>query len=207
MKYYIKLVLMMNIPSSIYYSLRFKMLFFVARGSRVVVKKGASVIRGENLLSSVYIGFNETRSSGALLYIDKRGTLYLGKSVTLRADCKVIVMEGAVVKIGDRTFINDGARIQAAQLVTIGNDCAVGWGSILTDSDMHGLNGGAVSTEPVFLGDKVWLAMRVSILKGSKLNDLVVVGAGSMIHRQELTSGWLYAGSPVEKRKEINDWG
>ena len=52
------------------------------------------------------------------------------------------------------------------------------------------------------IGSDVWIGARVTVLMGAKINNRVVVGAGSLVNK-DLESGYIYAGIPAKKIKKI----
>lgn len=55
---------------------------------------------------------------------------------------------------------------------------------------------------PITIGNDCWFGGNVTILPGVTIHDNVVVGAGSVV-THDLESGWVYAGNPAKKIKEI----
>lgn len=94
----------------------------------------------------------------------------------------------ASVSIGENTWINNNfAVISESGLIEIGKDCLIGHDVFIVDSDFHQVNpdfrrGGEKSaSEPVLIGDNVFIGSRVTILKGSCIGDGSVVAANSVI--------------------------
>ena len=50
----------------------------------------------------------------------------------------------------------------------------------------------------------MWIGARVTILSDVKINDRVVIGAGSLVNKN-LESGYLYVGTPVLPKKKLSD--
>ena len=59
-----------------------------------------------------------------------------------------------------------------------------------------------VETKEIMIGSDVWIGARVTVLMGAKINNRVVVGAGSLVNK-DLESGYIYAGIPAKKIKKI----
>lgn len=91
----------------------------------------------------------------------------------------------ALVIIGAGTSLN-GTAINALERVAVGHECTLGPCSI-SDSDYHPvdplsrIHGEGGRSLPVTIGDRVWLATGVIVLKGVTVGDEAVVGAGAVI--------------------------
>jgi acetyltransferase-like isoleucine patch superfamily enzyme len=114
------------------------------------------------------------------------------------------------IRIGSGTYINRYTMLDAAQLLEIGNNCAIGPGCYLTDHD-HGNDPGLpplsqpLISAPTRLGNEVWLGAHVSVLKGVSIGDRAVIGAGSVVTK-DIPAGAVAVGVPArvvrERQKE-----
>jgi lipopolysaccharide O-acetyltransferase len=57
-----------------------------------------------------------------------------------------------------------------------------------------------LSTEPIIIGNNVWIGESVIILSGVKIGDGSIIGAGSVVTK-DLDSQTIYAGNPAKKIK------
>lgn len=112
--------------------------------------------------------------------------------------------EGAVIEIGESSFINYGTSISAHRLVRIGADCNLGTYVIIMDSDYHDLadHSRPGPCAPVVIGDRVWLGARTTVLKGVTIGDDTVVGAGSVVVR-DLPPRCLAVGVPARVVRKL----
>jgi maltose O-acetyltransferase len=107
----------------------------------------------------------------------------------------------ATIRIGRNARLN-GADIQAAELVEIGEDCIVGQAHLL-DTDMHSLAAdrrinphAPVRTAPVVLEPNVWVARGAAILPGVRVGEGSVVAYGAIV-TSDVPAGVLVAGNPA----------
>lgn len=118
------------------------------------------------------------------------------------------------VKIGNAFKLN-GANIflgvDANTSVEIGEDCMFSSGINIMCTDSHTIYD--LSTHEILnkdksikIGNHVWLAEDVTILKGTTIGDNIIIGKNSLVTRDCLDSNSVYAGSPVEKRKQNVNW-
>ena len=128
----------------------------------------------------------------------------------------VFVDYGENTYFGNNVYFNFNLVILDVCPVHIGNNCFFGPNiSILTA--LHSLvaserelyfdeeKGYVTNREygaPITIGNDCWFGGNVTILPGVTIHDNVVVGAGSVV-THDLESGWVYAGNPAKKIKEI----
>jgi len=125
------------------------------------------------------------RVEGRLL-VNNGGVLRLGERVRVRAThlpVELGTMPGGTLEIGDRTYINSGCSICAEKSVRIGARCAIGNMTLIMDSDFHatGDHTAPAVPKPVVIEDDVWLAARVTVLKGVTIGRGAVVAAGAVV--------------------------
>lgn len=118
--------------------------------------------------------------------IENGGEIRLGSRVRIRGThlpVELAAMPGGLLEIGERTYINSGASVCAQKLVRIGARCAIGNMTLIMDSDFHDTSDHTAPAvpRPVVIGDDVWLAARVTILKGVTIGHGAVVAAGAVV--------------------------
>ena len=89
--------------------------------------------------------------------------------------------------------------------VTIGRNTWIGPGSRVYDADQHDLDADTPERrEAVRIGDHVWIASDVTVMKGVEIGNECVVGARSLV-LQSLPPNSLALGSPAEPRGRVGD--
>ena len=95
--------------------------------------------------------------------------------------------------------------------VIIGNNCMFGSFIIIRTTDGHTiidkdskqiLNSG----KDIVIGNNVWLARNIVVLKGVKIPDNCVVGTCSVVTKPLTEENAIYAGSPAKKIKSNIEW-
>ncbi len=107
--------------------------------------------------------------------------------------------EGGSIEIGNGVFINHGASISAHNLVTIGDGCQIGPYACIMDNDYHQVEDRTKpgESQPIILERNVWLGVRVVVLKGVRIGENSVIGAGSVVTR-DVPPNTLAAGMPAK---------
>jgi acetyltransferase-like isoleucine patch superfamily enzyme len=111
---------------------------------------------------------------------------------------------GGLLEIEDGTFVNYGADISAVDHVRVGRRCNIGQYAIIIDSDYHDLldHGAPGRSCPVIIEDDVWIAARVTVLRGSRIGRGAVIGAHSVVSG-EIPAFCLAAGAPARVIREL----
>jgi maltose O-acetyltransferase len=113
---------------------------------------------------------------------------------------------GYQTTIGAGTFINSGAVILDVGRVTIGTDVQIGPNvQLLTPT--HPLEPelrrtGVEASEPIAIGDNVWLGGGVIVCPGVAIGRDTVVGAGAVVTR-DLPPGVLAVGNPARVIRQL----
>lgn len=116
--------------------------------------------------------------------LEKGGELTLGKPARIRSGTKLQVRKGAKLTIGDNTFINHNCYIYCHLKITIGKDVQIGPQVFIYDHDhdyLAGLKKEQYICSEVVMGDHVWVGANTIILRGTKIGNNCVIGAGSVI--------------------------
>jgi acetyltransferase-like isoleucine patch superfamily enzyme len=141
------------------------------------------------------------------VYINNSGTVHMGKRVRIIGKpwaTQFTVEKGAVLEIGDNTFINAGVGIAACQRVTIGDHVKIGPRTSILDSTYHQLdiNDGEDLCKPIIIQNNVWIGTRCTILPGVMIGKNSVVAAGSLVNR-DVPENVLVAGVPAKMIREL----
>ncbi len=114
--------------------------------------------------------------------------------------------ESGRIEIGDYALISPGTRISASDSIIIGNSVMMANGVYITDSDWHGLydrTERSPDIRPVFIEDNVWLGDHCTILKGVRIGENSVVGAGAVVSR-DVPANVVVAGNPAVVVKPLD---
>jgi len=94
----------------------------------------------------------------------------------------------AKIKIGARTSVGFNTFVYASSCISIGNDCQIAPFAYIVDSD-HGTEKGVPInqqpnlTNPILIGNDVWIGAHSVVLAGVKIGDGAVVAAGAVVNK------------------------
>lgn len=180
----------------------FQFAFLVARvpGTRLIpyrrsrLKVAGAVAGGGRLHFGIQWASDFPRESqlvvgrNARIEVSGRFRIYSGATLTLAPNAKLILGRG---------YINNHAHLVCVQSITIGDDVAIGPFVRIIDSDQHEITGAkSPSTAPVVIGNRVWIGMGVTILKGVSVGDGAIIASASTVTKS-VPAGELWGGNPA----------
>jgi maltose O-acetyltransferase len=120
--------------------------------------------------------------------VSNQGRMVIGPRVQLvstAAKLELVSLPGGVLEIGERTLVNYGGSIAAAESVRIGARCLIGTHAIIMDNDFHRIEPERrlewPDSRPIVIEDNVWLGARVIVLGGVTIGEGSCIGAGSLV--------------------------
>ena len=117
-----------------------------------------------------------------------RGTLVLGKGLNITAESAIV----------------------ATNRIEFGDNCLLSWDTLIMDTDFHKIKDRRDNllnpSEPIFIGDNVWIGCRCLILKGANIPNNCVIGANSFVGKRLEKENSLYGGQPARILKEHITW-
>ena len=150
--------------------------------------------------------------------------IYPGASVAIGNDCRINsgflrnsvggslkfgiwVNKNACLTIKDNVGISN-ATISCFDSIEIGNNCFIGGGVCIYDTDFHAVSVNARNsnekpvTKPVVIGDNVFIGAHSIILKGVIIGEGAVIGAGSVVTKP-VPENEIWAGNPARFIKKV----
>lgn len=121
--------------------------------------------------------------------------------------------DGCEIIIGDSTsFVSTHlAATESKSKILIGKDCMFAYDIDVRTGDSHSIldagTGKRINyAKDVNIGNHVWVAAHVRILKGVNVLDNCIVGTGSVVTKSYGKSNVIYAGNPAKVIKENISW-
>ena len=182
--------------------------------SSIIIEKNSSLRIGRNVIIDnciIYVNGSfsvedYTFIKGGVYTIDN-GALNVGHHSKLSAK-RFWIRFGGVVNIGDYTNINEGSEVRCDEAITIGNYNQISFNVNIWDTNTHNIYpldkrreitekywpyfGKEIErpkTKPVHIGDDCWIGENAAILKGTSLNNEVIVGYGTVLIGQSVNKG------------------
>ena len=175
-----------------------KVTFNKAKNSRLVIRKPLII---QPWLANHQTTFTLGESSTCVI----KGEFILGDDVHIRIakDGKLII-EGRNHESG--SGITARCVILVNDFVSIGADTIIAWDTFITDSDWHLIND-TLHCSPTIIGNHVWVAQGVSILRGTNIGDNSIVGSGAVVLGGDFPNSCLIAGVPARVTETaIRSW-
>ena len=116
---------------------------------------------------------------GALIRIDKPGSIQLGDYTTIRSGTELHADGGKIIFEG-RNFVNRNCSIVSHECIRIAEGVTIGPGTLIYDHD-HDTNSGGYISRPVSIGKNAWIGAGCIILKGSTIGENSTVAAGALV--------------------------
>lgn len=188
---------------SLYYSIKFRGLIILSRKTKVFFEKNASIQLAQN--GKLVAGFDYySPLQSTVLHLSEGSIFRVNGSVNLKKGVLISLASNSKLEIGDGTFINEGTKILVYDECFIGKLCAISFDVIITDSDIHSIDG-CSTTKKVVIEDKVWIGFRSSIIKGAHIRSGAVIGCHSLVNRY-VDRNSLSAGVPAKNLRSSIEW-
>lgn len=155
------------------------------RNAVIDLSKNCKVyIKGNN----IHLGTHKLRGSHTETFLRMEGNSIWNSNngATICYGSTIELKNGSVLTTG-YMFMNTGSVIICSKKIEVGNDVWIGRDNTIYDNDHHQLldkNGNVKNKiQEVLIGDNVWITNHVSILKGVKVGNGVVIGPYSVIRK------------------------
>lgn len=140
-------------------------------------------------------------SPSASLITSGKGKFNIEYNTEISKGCDFEAHGDGVISIGTKTYFNRYCMISAHHSVTIGNHCMFGPGVKIFDNNHQFSKEYGVSSQlkcdDIYIGSRCWIASDAIILKGTRIGDNCVIGAGCIV------SGNIPAGTLVKHKSDL----
>jgi acetyltransferase-like isoleucine patch superfamily enzyme len=179
-----------------------------------------ALVEGETVPPSDRINNSPAICDGGIVFIGHAPQCRVEIAETSRMTAEVyMATNSAVFRMGERSLLGRQGHVTCATEVTIGNDVLIAQQCLITDSDNHSIyfekrkndlqewienrhDWSVHPNKPVIIEDGAWIGARAIILKGVRIGQRAVVGAGSVV-TQDVEADCIYAGNPARFIRRI----
>ena len=171
--------------------------------SIIQIENGA-IISNKGRFQFNYSRFKNNKNFG-YLYMTDKSKLIINNDFLMNRGTDIFIGEGAILELGSG-YSMDNLQIQCLKNIKIGENIVISRDVIIRDSDSHDiLDGKHIQTKEIEIGNHVWIGLRVIILKGVKIGDGAIIGAGSIVTK-DVPPNCLAIGIPAKVIKENVQW-
>ena len=179
--------------------------FMIAFGNfKYAVKSNSSINiqNGELCFNKI---FSKPDSGRGILKMNKNSKINVKNSFDIFSGHHIVLMDNAVLNLGSG-YINYDLKIRCYHEISIGENVAFSENLTIWDSDAHEISGKVtLKTQPVRIGNHVWIGINVTILKGVTIGDGAIIAAGAVVTK-DIPAKCLAAGVPAKVIKENIEW-
>jgi acetyltransferase-like isoleucine patch superfamily enzyme len=141
-----------------------------------------------------------------------REAIRLGDRVVCRAVIRRENFGNGLIAIGDDVYLGDDCILSSAARIEVGGGTLLGHGVQIFDNNSHPVDGGArradwdairtgsgreqIASDPVIIGENVWIGFGAVVLKGVTIGDDAIIGAASVV-TADVRAGATVAGNPA----------
>jgi acetyltransferase-like isoleucine patch superfamily enzyme len=136
--------------------------------------------------------------------IVNRGFIAVGDGATVSSELGAVELEtgpGGRIEIGERAFVNYGARVYAARQVIIGANAGISPHCTISDVDPSAPD---AEPRPVVIERDAWIATGVTVLPGARIGAGATIVAGSVVSG-EIPAGSVAGGVPARILRFADD--
>lgn len=159
-----------------------------------------------------------------LVRVDRAGSIEIGDDVMMlsRFSTNLAGMNGPVVlvcsgegkiSIGENTGLSS-AILSSRSGIKIGKNVKIGCNVRIYDHDFHTADhlvrrlpkdGDKAATEQIVIGDDVFIGANAIILKGARIGDRSIIGAGAVVAVKDIPADSLVVCNPAKVLKELKN--
>ena len=161
------------------------------------VKIDGSITMGMIRIGIPIIGYQDKKYSRTIWEVF--GNVLFNGVVFIGRGSKICVEKEGSLIFGRNARINGDSTIICNNKIVIGDNCLLSWDVLIMDNDHHsiyviGETSPINQSEPILIGNHVWIGCRCIVLKGVIISSESVIGAGSIVSRALSEKNCVYGG-------------
>lgn len=198
-----KYIKQLNAIKTILYSKKVKQKVLIYQKVHLNIEKSAEIVSN----TSFILGkpdIDETLME-TVFYMGEKSKFINKKGFTFFTATKVKIYKGGILEVNGG-YLNSFSRIHCSEYIHLGEGVIIGENVVIRDCDMHCINGKREEiSKPIYIGDHVWIGQDSIILKGVKIGNGSVIGAGSIVTK-DVPANTIVCGVPAKVVKENIRW-
>ncbi|VBB44606.1 putative acetyltransferase [uncultured Paludibacter sp.] len=139
------------------------------------------------------------------LFMAENSVLKVSGSFDIYTGAKIYINKKAQLILGNG-YINHNLNLSCFEKIEIGKGVVISENVTIRDSDNHTIKENKTSTtQPVKIGNHVWIGVNATILKGVRIGDGAIIAAGAVVN-SDIPEKCLAGGIPAKIIKENIEW-
>ena len=138
------------------------------------------------------------------------GNIIFNGSCNIGHGSKISVSKNGLLIFGNNFNISAESSIVCYKKICFGDNCLLSWEILIMDTDFHKImdntNNVINEDKEIIFGNNVWIGCRTTILKGTYINDNIVIGATSCLVGKYNGSNQIICGNPAKIHKNNITW-
>ncbi|MCM3363692.1 acyltransferase [Niallia sp. Sow4_A1] len=217
--------LLFSMPKTLYFNFKafpfkqaIKLPILISYNTKIAdVSRGTCVINGKITRFMIKVNFtngsdgvNQSLKNSGFICVKKEGKLIFNGKANFASGVSIRVDKGTLV-FGENFDCNRNCFFACRERIEIGDNVLFGWSVSVRDSNGHTIynildNSKDKNTEPVTIGNHIWVGANVDILKGTEIADDCIVGYNSCVTKKFKEKNCTIAGYPAKIVRENVGW-
>ena len=180
--------------------------YYSFENAYIEMKKSGNIIINDNATFLFNYSWLKKDPAKSVLVVSESASLEVYGNFKIFSGATVYVNRNATLTLGSG-YINNNVTIHCFEKIDIGEDVAIADNVTIRDSDNHLVTSteNYKMTQPISIGNHVWIGINATILKGVTIGDGAIIAAGAVVTR-DIPASCMAAGVPASVIKNNISW-